>query len=91
MGFFDFFKKPIKKIDDGREAFENFIASGLEKIQGNKTVDNGEMELVGLIITAVEVKTGMNVPEETKTQIKEGVVKGLDKANIAIVHQLEKP
>ena len=91
MGIFDFLKKPIKKIDDGREAFENIIAKGLEKIQGNQTVDNGERALVDLIITAVEAKTGMSVPEETKKQIKDGVVTGLDKANIALVKQLEKP
>lgn len=91
IDLFGFMKNRVKKIDDGREAFENFIASGLEKIQGNATVDNGERALVGLIITAVEAKTGMSVPEETKTQIKEGFVKELDKANIGIVKQLEKP
>lgn len=91
MKIFNFLKKPIKKIDDFREWVENEIALGLEKLQGNQTVDNGERVLVGIIITAVEAKTGMSVPEETKKQIKDGVVIGLDKANIALVKQLEKP
>ena len=91
MGFFDFLKKPIKKVDDLREFTENLIASGLEKIQGNTTVDNGEKLLVGVVITAIEAKTGISVPEDTKKQIQDGVVKGLDKANIALVKQLEKP
>ena len=91
IDLFGFMKTRVKKIDDGRESFENFIAKGLEKIQGNGNVDNGERQLVGLIITAVEAKTGTSIPEQTKTQIKEGFVKGLDKANIGIVKQLEKP
>ena len=85
-----FFKSRIKNIDAGRESLENLIAVGLEKIQGNQSVDNGERALVGLIITAIESKTQTTVPEATKTQIKEGFVKGLDKANIMLVKQLQK-
>lgn len=90
MNIFPFFRKTIKKIDDTKEYSENIIASIFENIQGNKNIDNGERILTGTIIEIIEAKTGISIPEEVKNGIKEGVVSGLDKANILLVKQLRK-
>ena len=90
LGLINVFIKPIKTIDNVREYTENLIAAGLESIQGNKTVDKGEKILVDIVLKAVEAKTGVKVPEDIKKGIQDGVVSGLDKANVALVKQLRK-
>ncbi len=94
MGIFNFiakiFKKTVQVADTVKEFTEDIIADAFVSVQGNEEIDNAEIILVRSLFTILAAKTGVDVPECVQKEIENGVVSGLDKANVAFVTELRR-
>lgn len=77
----DFFKR----VDNLREAIEDNIAKALEKASQSELLDKGETLVLNAAIEAIEAyaakQTGqsINLPNNTKKSIVDGIVNGHNK------------
>lgn len=92
-----FFKKVVFKIDDSREAIEDFIANNiLAKWDSYKRVDDlrmaANMAIINFVISYAESQgiPADAIPQETKEKIAKGAVKVEKKLNALLQKQLMK-
>ena len=92
-----FFKKVVFKLDDSREALEDFIANNiLARWDNYKQVDDlrmaANMAIINLVITYAETQgvPANAIPQETKEKIAKAGAKVEKKLNALLQKQLQK-
>jgi len=96
MRIWEKIKKLFKRADGLREKIEDRIADVLDKASESELLDNGQELILNAAIDAIEAyaagKTGkdINLPDDVKNSIVQGIVTGNNKLQKRVANILRK-